>query len=114
MLLQMQDPNAPLATILIDAAEQRLELVEDRWIPWWTSIRRAIIATARGDKTAAIAFLNEVPDGKFGGAWRDHLGTWWVLDALHDEPEYKHLVAMLEEDMARQREEAYELLGMTR
>jgi len=114
MLLQMQDPNSPLATILIDAAEQKLELVEDRWIPWWISVRRATIATARGDKAAAIAYLNTVPGGKFGGNWRNYLGNWWVLDTLHGEPEYKQLIAMLEEDMDRQREEAYELLGMNK
>ena len=114
MLLQIQDLNSPLAAILIDAAEQKNELVEDKWIPWWTSVRRATIATARGDKAAAIAFLNEVPDGKFGGNWRSYLGNWWVLDALHDAPEYKHMVAMLEEDMERQREEAYELLGIAK
>ena len=113
-LLQMQDPNSPLAVILIDAAEQKNELNEDRWLPWLTSVQRAAIAVARGDKATAIAFLNEVPDGKFGGRWRDYLGTWWVWDALHDEPEFKHLIAMLEEDMDRQREEAYELLGMNK
>jgi len=114
MLLQIQDMNSPLAVILIDAAEQKNELIEDKWIPWWTSVQRATIATARGDEAAAIAFLNEVPDGKFGGNWRSYLSNWWVLDALHDEPEYKHLVAMLEEDMEHQREEAYELLGITK
>ena len=31
MLLQMQDPHSPLAAVLIDAAEQKNELVEDRW-----------------------------------------------------------------------------------
>jgi len=114
MLLQMQDPNSPQATILIDAAEQKTQLFEDRWIPWVTAIRRATIATARGEKAAAISFLTEVPDGKFGGRWRDFLGTWWVMDSLQNEPEYKQLLAMLEEDMARQREEAYELLGITK
>ena len=34
-----------------------------------------------------------------------------VLESLHNEPEYQHLVALFEEDMERQREKAYELLG---
>jgi len=113
-LLQMKDPNSQQATILIDAAEQKMQLIEDRWIPWYTSVRRATIATARGDNTAAIAFLNEVPDRKFGGRWRDYLTNWFVLQPLYQEPEYKRLIAAIEQDMESQREEAYELLGMTR
>jgi len=113
-LLQMKGPNTPQATILIDAAEQKMQLIEDRYIPWATSLRRAAIATARGDKAAAIALLNKVPDRKFGGRWRGYLTNWFVLEPLYQEPEYKRLIAALEQDMERQREEAYELLGMTR
>jgi hypothetical protein len=32
---------------------------------------------------------------------------------LQDEPDFKRLIAMYEADMDRQREEAYELLGIT-
>ena len=113
-ILQVQDPNSPQASILIDAVEQKMQLYEDRWIPWATSIRRAAIAVARGDKGAAIAHLNEVPDRKFGGRWRDNLTNWFVLEPLYEEPEFKRLIAAIEQDMEQQREEAYDLLGMAK
>lgn len=113
MLLNMQTPNSPQAATLLDAAEQQIQLFEDSWIPWWTAVRRATIATARGNKPAAIAALQKA-DGTFGGRWREYLSTWWVLEPLHDEPEYQSLIAALEEDMDGQREEAYELLGITK
>jgi len=113
-VLQIQDPGSYQAAALLDAAEHKTNLVEARWIPWVTSVRRAAIATSRGDKASAIKLLNEVPDAKFGGRWRDFLVNWWVLSPLHDEPEYQQLIAMLEQDMERQREEAYELLGIAK
>ena len=114
MLLQMQDPGSEQAAALIDAADHKVNLIEDRWLPWVTSIRRSAIATARGDKAEAIKILLEIPDGTIGGRWRDAFETWFVFSPLHDEPDYKHLVAKLEEDMDRQREEAYELLGIVK
>jgi hypothetical protein len=91
-----------------------MQLIEDRYLPWLTSLRRAAIATTNGDKEAAIAILNEVPDRKFGGRWRGSLSNWFVLEPLHEEPEYKRLIAALEQDMERYREEAYELLGIVK
>jgi hypothetical protein len=38
----------------------------------------------------------------------------WRFEFLHNEPEYKNLVALLEKDMEKQRDEAYELLGLKR
>jgi tetratricopeptide (TPR) repeat protein len=113
-ILQMQDPSAQQALTLVDIAEQIAQMVESKWIPWATAVRMAGIATARGDKTTAIAYLQERPGQKFGNRWRDYLTNSFVLEPLHDEPEYQKLIAMLEEDMARQREESYELLGMTK
>jgi len=114
MLLQMQDPGSQHAAILIDAAEQKVKLVEASWIPWVTSVRHAAIATARGEIATAITILQDVPDHSFGRRWRPLMNTWFVFAPLFDEPEYQQLVAMLEEDMVRQREEAYELMGIVK
>jgi tetratricopeptide (TPR) repeat protein len=113
-LLQMQDPGSPQAKILLDAAEQKIRLVESKWIPWFGSVRLAAIATARGDKSTAIEHLLGVKDNRFGSRWRNWFITGFVFAPLHDEPEYKQLVANLEADMQHQREEVYELLGMTK
>jgi len=112
MLLQMQDPGSQHAAILIDAAEQKVKLVEASWIPWVTSVRHAAIATARGEIATAITILQDAPNSSFGRRWRPLMNTWFVFVPLHEEPEYQQLVAMLEEDMERQREQAYELMGI--
>lgn len=114
MLLHMQDPGSPHAVILLDAAEQKLELIEAAWIPWLMALRQAALATARNNKPAAIEHLLGTPGNRFGRRWRELLTNWFVLDPLRDEPEFKQLIAMLEKDMENQREEAYELLGIAK
>ena len=114
MLLQMQDPGSPHAATLLDAAAQKLQLIEAAWIPWLMASRQAALATARGDKSAAIENLLGTKDNRFGRRWRGLLTNWFVLDPLRAEPEFQHLIAMLEKDMENQREEAYELLGIAK
>lgn len=76
-------------------------------------LRRAYISdlVRRGDISQAIDFYHDLLPGAFA--------TPLVLDlqsfnSLHDEPEFKNLVAKLEEDMARQREQAYQIPGVLR
>lgn len=114
ILLQMQDPASQRATVLLNAAEQKLQLVEASWIPWLRSLRHAAIENARGNQAAAMEYLMGTPGNRFGRRWRVFLEHWFVFDSLRDDPEYKRLVAMLEQDMENQREEAYELLGMAK
>ena len=45
--------------------------------------------------------------------WRNGLTTGIWLREIQDEPEFKRLIALYEADMDRQREVAYELLGIT-
>ena len=46
--------------------------------------------------------------------WREVMLRDLQFESLHNEPEFKTLVAMLEADMEKQREQAYDLLGLTR
>jgi hypothetical protein len=44
--------------------------------------------------------------------WQYVLHNDWRFESLHGEPDYKNLLAMMEKDMEKQREEAYELMGL--
>lgn len=114
LLLQMLDPASTKATELIDAAEQKVHLVDERFLPWQRALERAAIAAARKNPQAAMEQLQQAYDLGMRLRWRNLLLSNIAFNSLHEEPGFKHLVAMLEEDMQRQREEAYQVPGVLR
>ena len=114
VLLQMQDPASERAAQLIDAAEQKMKLVDERIIPWQRALDRASIAAARNDRQAALEQLRQAYALGMRVRWRTLLFSSIALNGLQNEPDFKNLVAMLEADMEQQREQAYQLPGVLR
>jgi len=97
---------------ILQAAQTILEGAHPSVAPWLADINWAALENARGDTDAALQHLRDAVDHGFRNNWRYQLQHWFVLEDLHNKPEYQSLIALLEEDMERQREEAYKLLGM--
>ncbi len=114
LLLQMQNPASEHAVDLINAAEQKLQLVDKHFLHWHQALNKASIAAARSNKQAALEQLGQAYELGLRNRWRSLLMTTIAYNSLHNEPEFKHLVAKFEEDMDRQREEAYKLPGVLR
>jgi tetratricopeptide (TPR) repeat protein len=113
-VMKMQDPGSEQATALLDHAAALNRQSDNRRIPFESGFRLAAIESARGNKPGAIAGLQAAFDAGWRIDWQGALRHDWRFQPLHNEPEYKNLVAMMEQDMERQREEAYELLGLKR
>ena len=112
LLLQIQDPASEKATELINIAEQQAQLMDDRFLPWVRALDRAKIAAARRNKAVAMEQLEQAYELGLRFRWRNILMSNIALNSLHDEPEFKQLVSRLEEDMQRQREQAYQIPGV--
>ncbi|HLF29401.1 MAG TPA: hypothetical protein VI566_00035 [Xanthomonadales bacterium] len=113
-VMKMQDPASEQATALLDHAAALNRQSDNRKIPFESGFRQAAIESARGNKQAAIAGLQAAFDAGWRLGWQDVLRNDWRFESLHKELDYKNLVVMLEKDMEKQREEAYELLGLSR
>ena len=74
----------------------------------------ASIATIRGERQTAINWLNSAFQKNWRIGWRQSLLEDPIISRLADEPGYQELVARFETEMERQREEAYELMGITK
>ena len=112
LLLQIQDPASERATELINIAEQQAQLMDDRFLPWIRALDRAKIAAARRNKAVAMEQLEQAYELGLRFRWRNILMSNIALNSLHDEPDFKQLVSRLEEDMQRQREQAYQIPGV--
>jgi hypothetical protein len=112
LLLQIQDPTSVRAAELINIAEQQAQLLDDQFIPWLRALDRAIIAAARRNKAVAIEHLEQAYDRGLRFRWRNLLMSNIAFNSLHDEPEFKQLISRFEEDMQRQREQAYQIPGV--
>jgi len=113
-LLEMQDSASTRAAELIDAAEKEMLSMDERFIPWHRALDKASIAAIRNNNQLALEQLHRAYDLGLRSRWRSLLLSNIVFNSLHEEPEFKRLVAMLEEDMQRQREEAYQISGILR
>ncbi len=111
VLLQMQDPASEKAAELIDTAEQQMQLRDERFMPWARALDRAAIAAARKDKQTAMEQLEQAYELGLRFRWQNVLMSNIAFNSLHDEPEFKQLVARFEADMQRQRELAYQVPG---
>jgi tetratricopeptide (TPR) repeat protein len=111
-LLQLQDPASTRAVELIAAARQKIQAIDERFIPWQRALDKAGVAAVSGDKQQALEQLEQAYELGLRNRWRNLLLSNIAFNSLHEEPEFKRLVAMLEEDMQRQREEAYQIPGV--
>ena len=111
-VLKMQNPAAEQVPALLDHADVLNKRSDGRVFPSEKPFRQAMIESARGDKVAALSSLHEAFEKGWRLGWRDWMYRDFQFESLHNEPEYKNLVAMFEADMEKQHEEAYELLGL--
>jgi TolB-like protein len=114
LLLQIQDSASEKAVELINAAEQQMHLIDNRFLPWARALERAKIAAARNNKPAAIEQLEQAYELGMRMRWQNLLMSNIAFNDLHNEPGFKQLVARFEEDMERQRELAYQIPGAVR
>ena len=114
VLLKTQDPASERATELITFTEKRMQLLDGAFLPWSQAIDKAALEAARKNKPVAMEQLELAFELGMRFRWRNLLMSNIAFNSLHDEPEFKQLVARFEADMERQRIEAYELLGMNK
>jgi len=114
LLLQMQDPNSQRSVELIDAADQKMQLVGDDFIPQQRLFERSLIAAARKDEDLAMEYLTQAYERGLHYRWRTLILSNIAFNNLHDEPEFENLIARIEQDMERQREQAHQLPGILR
>ncbi len=112
LVMKMQNPVSEQANALLDHADALNHMPGDRSFPFAKFTRQASIEVARNNKSAAISALQQAFAAGWRIDWHDTLQNDFRFESLHNEPEYKHLIAMLEEDMQKQRNQAYELLGL--
>jgi len=111
-VLKLQDPVSEQVSALLDHADALNKESDDRVFPAEKPFRQAMIESARGNKPAALSSLHEAFEKGWRLGWRDSMYKDFQFETLHKEPEYKDLIAMFEADMEKQRNEAYELLGL--
>ncbi|MFC1778380.1 hypothetical protein ACFL3I_13760 [Pseudomonadota bacterium] len=114
LLLQKQQPGSERAEELLNIAEEGIFAKDSRLIPWQREMEKASLAAARKDKKAAIEHLQKSIELGLRNRWQNLLLANIAFNDLHDEPEFKNLIAMIEQDMQQQREEAYQLPGVLR
>ena len=113
-ILKSADVTSSKAVELLDFAERKLKEADPAVLPWISELSLAALENVRGNTDLAITYLDQAFDHNFRQDWRLKLQHWFVLESLHKEPAYQDLVARFEQDMERQREEAYELLGIAK
>jgi len=111
LVMKMQNPVSEQADALLDRADALNHMAGDRSFPFAKFMRQASIEVVRNHKDAAISALQKAFDAGWRIEWRETLHNDFRFTSLHNEPDYKRLIAMLEEDMQKQREETYTLLG---
>jgi TolB-like protein len=113
-LLKRKDSFSVRADRLIQLAEEKVDEYLPSFGPWHTDGRWAAIETLRGNHDKAIDHLEAMFDMNFRPYWRTIVYNDPIMLRLRGEPGYKALIQRFEKDMERQREEAYELLGVER
>lgn len=111
-LMLRADPLSERPRELLDIAAK----YADRTIPssgiWAGDYRNAQLATINGDDETAIELLNQCYEKGWRTYWRQFLVFDPVLSRLRDKAGYQELVARFETDVEKQRQLAYELMGI--
>ncbi|RLA49642.1 MAG: hypothetical protein DRQ98_13895 [Gammaproteobacteria bacterium] len=113
-LLKLAEPLSERPEQLLKISEKSAHQFSPGWGAWAPALAQASIATVRGDRQAAIGWLNNAWDNNWRASWRERLLQDAIISQLADEPGYQELVARFETDMERQREEAYEIMGIAK
>jgi len=111
-LLKRSDPLSERPAQLLGLVEGALDTHHPALGPWHKYRRRAAIEALRGDLDAAIADLERTFEMGYRAYWRTFIVQDPVMLHLQNEPGYRDLVARFEADMERQRDIAYELMGV--
>jgi TolB-like protein len=113
-LLKRSNPISSRAEELINISEEKIHEYQPFLGPWHADGRTASIAILRGDHDLAVKHMNRAWDLGYRSYWRSFMVYDPLSLHLKDHPGYQDLIARFEADMARQREEAYELLGISK
>ena len=113
-LLKIAEPLSDRPEQLLAIAETYADRAASGWGKWSTDLNLAQIHTIRGEREAALDRLDSAWDKNWRLGWRARLLEDAIITQLADEPRYQELVTRFETDMERQREEAYELLGIVK
>ncbi len=110
----LQNPGSEDAASWLEHAEMLSQSSDNKWISSMGPLRLAYIAAARSEKEEAMKQLHAAFDAGWPNDWRTTLHQDFLFQPMQNEPEFKELIALYDADMERQREEAYELLGLPR
>jgi len=113
-LLKLAEPMSDRPSELLRIVENHIDELPAGWGVWSQDLSRASIASIRGQNEEALGFLNSAWDRNWRWGWRQKLINNAILSQLANEPGYQELIARFETDMERQREEAYQLMGIAR
>jgi TolB-like protein len=113
-LLKLAEPMSDRPEDLLRIAELYVDVHHPAWGVWTSDLSRAGIAIIRGQHEEALALFDKAWDKHWRFAWREILVDNTVSSQLAGQPGYQELIARFETDMERQREEAYQLMGITR
>ncbi|HMB60543.1 MAG TPA: tetratricopeptide repeat protein [Xanthomonadales bacterium] len=111
-VIKLKDPASDEVGAILDHAEELNALRDERRLPQDKAFNQAMIEVTRGNKPSAIASLQDSFEKGWRWGWRDVMFRDFQFESLHQEPEFKQLIAQFEADMEKQRAEAYELLGL--
>jgi len=112
-LLKLAEPLSDRPDQLLNIAEENADQFSPGWGVFSIDLNRGAIAVVRGNNEEALKWLNSAWDKKWRISWREILLDDAIFSQLANEPGYQELVARFEADMERQREEAYDLMGIT-
>jgi TolB-like protein len=113
-LLKLAEPMSDRPEDLLRIAELYVDVHHPAWGVWTSDLSRAGIAIIRGQHEEALALFDKAWDKHWRFAWREILVDNTVSSQLAGQPGYQELIARFETDMERQREETYQLMGITR
>jgi TolB-like protein/Tfp pilus assembly protein PilF len=111
-IAELQNPGSPDATTWLDHAEMLDRQSDNKWVPSMAPLKQAYIAAACNETSEAVKHLRAAFDAGWPNDWRTILHHDFLFEPLQNEPEFKELIALYDADMEKQREDAYELLGI--
>jgi len=111
-LIKLSEPLSDRPLELLDIAERHAGQSNPAWGAWYTDVTLAAIATILGEPELAIDRLNSAWDKKWRISLPETLVTDVVFSQLAGNPGYQDLLARFDTEMERQRDVAYELMGI--
>jgi len=111
---KLRNPLSEDAGQMLELANTLNAQLDGRKIPFDKPLNQAFIEVARGHTPEALSSLQQAIDKGWRLEWRELMYREFWFESLRQEPEFKNMVALLEADMEKQREEAYRLLEIAR